>query len=126
MARRKTTAATKELASVKDSLARVAKKLAESSSTKQGQIVLNLSGSGGAHYCLDCAPGKTTVSEGAAGLTQGAPLIEVTGDASVVRSILAGKKDALKQFAAGGLRIRGDLRYFSDLALELGIIDTPL
>lgn len=126
MATRKTAAATKELASVKDSLARVAQKLAESSSTKQGQIVLHLSGSGGAHYCLDCAPGKTTVSEGAAGLTQSVPLIEVTGDASVVRAILAGKKNALKQFVSGGLRIRGDLRYFSDLALELGIIDTPL
>jgi hypothetical protein len=26
----------------------------------------------------------------------------------------------------GGLRIRGDLRYFSDLAVELGILETPL
>lgn len=126
MAKKKTTAATRDLVNVKDSLVRVAKKLAASSSTKRGQIVLHLSGSGGAEYCIDCSPGKATVSEGAASLRAGQPLIEVTGKASTVAAILEGKKDPLKQFAAGGLRIRGDLRYFSDMALELGIIDTAL
>ena len=125
MAKRKSTSA-KGPGSVKDSLARVAKQVADSSATRRGQIVFHLSGRDGADYCLDCTPGKVTVSEEASGRIEGTPLIEITGDASLVREILEGKKDALKQFAAGGLRIRGDLHYFSDLALELGIIDTPL
>ena len=110
--------------SLKDSIARLAQKLDASTATKQGQIILHLSGSDGGDFRLDCGAGKTTVAT--AGLTEARPLIEVTGDATVVRAILDGKKDPLKQFAAGGLRVRGDLRYFSDLALELGIIDRPL
>jgi hypothetical protein len=93
---------------------------------RKGQIVLHLSGTGGGDYCFDCAPGKAKFAAGASGLEQGTPLIEVTGSASVIRAILEGKKDPLKQFAAGGLSIRGDLAHFSEIALELGIIDTPL
>lgn len=126
MPKKKKTAVAAEGAGVKDSLDRAAKKLAKSAVTRKGQIVLHLSGAGGGDYCLDCAPGKAQVAAGAAGLAQGTPLIEVTGSASVIRAILDGKKDPLKQYAAGGLTIRGDLGYFSDLALELGIIDNPL
>jgi hypothetical protein len=50
----------------------------------------------------------------------------VLGDANVVRAIFDGEKDAVKQFLVGGLRVRGDLRHFSDLFLELGILKTPL
>jgi len=32
----------------------------------------------------------------------------------------------LKHFLAGGFRVRGDLRYFSDLAMEIGILENPL
>lgn len=111
---------------VEDTLSRVAKRIGESPSARTGQIVFHLAGAGGGEYRLDCAPGRAKVTSGAAGLAEGAPVLEVTGDAALVRAILDGKKDPLKQFAAGGLRVRGDLRYLSNLALELGLIDTPL
>ena len=54
------------------------------------------------------------------------PLLEIMGDRKRIQQILEGKKDARAQFLAGGLRIRGDLRYFGELAVELGILDEPL
>ena len=54
------------------------------------------------------------------------PLLEVMGDRRRIAAIIAGKKDAREQFLAGGLRIRGDLQYFSDIATELGILREPL
>jgi hypothetical protein len=48
------------------------------------------------------------------------------GDANTVRAILDGDRDAREQFLAGGLRVQGDLRYLSDLALELGVLKEPL
>ena len=53
-------------------------------------------------------------------------LLEVIGDRRRIEAIVAGKKDARQQFLAGGLRIRGDIQYFSDIAMELGIISEPL
>ena len=52
--------------------------------------------------------------------------IQVMGDANTVRAILDGDRDAREQFLAGGLRVQGDLRYLSDLALELGVLKEPL
>ena len=43
-----------------------------------------------------------------------------------INAILAGTKDARKEFLAGGFRVRGDLRYLSNVALELGILKEPL
>lgn len=114
------------LTSIETSLSHLAEKLDQSSLVRRGQIVLHLTGSVGGDICVDCGVGKTNVAALVTRLTGVAPVIEITGDADVVRAVLAGEKDALKQFAAGGLRIRGDLRYFSHLALELGIIHTPL
>lgn len=57
---------------------------------------------------------------------EGEPLLEVIGDRKRIQAIMDGKKDARLQFLAGGLRIRGDLRYFSDIAMELGILREPL
>lgn len=54
------------------------------------------------------------------------PLLEVMGDRKRIQAILDGKKDARAQFLAGGLRIRGDLPYFGELAVQLGILDEPL
>ncbi len=36
------------------------------------------------------------------------------------------QKDAVREFLAGGLRVRGDLRYLSDLGMELGFLHRPL
>jgi hypothetical protein len=55
-----------------------------------------------------------------------APAIEIIGDARNISGVLTGQKNALKHFLAGGFRVRRDLRYFSDLALEMGILQNPL
>jgi hypothetical protein len=55
-----------------------------------------------------------------------APLIEVLGDPDAVRKVLSGEVEGRKQFLSGGIRVRGDLRYLSDLALELGLLAKPL
>jgi hypothetical protein len=114
-----------------ESLAGFASRLQQSRILRQGDIVLHLTGEGGGDYCLTCGTGQIQVQE-AGGMASAAargsapPLLEVLGDARVIRDILDGKKDPVKQFLVGGLRIRGDLRHFSDLALEMNLIDQPL
>jgi len=56
---------------------------------------------------------------------EGEPLLEVMGDRKRIQAIIDGKKDARLQFLAGDLRIRGDLRYFSDIVMQLGILREP-
>jgi hypothetical protein len=116
---------------LQESLAGFAGRLQQSRSLRRGDIILHLSGEGGGDYCLSCGPGQVKVQE-ASGLgftaarSSDSPLLEVSGDARIIRDILDGKKDPLKQFLVGGLRIRGDLRHFSDFALEINLIDQPL
>jgi hypothetical protein len=52
--------------------------------------------------------------------------LEIRGDAETVQAIIDGEKDAAKEFFAGGIRVRGDLRYLSDVMLELGLLERPL
>lgn len=81
--------------------------------------------SDGGEAVVRCSRGKADLSEEPAAM-EGEPLIEVMGDRKRIQAIIDGKKEARAQFLAGGLRIRGDIRYFSDLALELGILSEPL
>jgi predicted lipid carrier protein YhbT len=81
--------------------------------------------SDGGEAVVRCSRGKADLSEEPAAL-EGEPLIEVMGDRKRIQAIIDGKKDARAQFLAGGLRIRGDMAYFSDIALELGILTEPL
>ena len=108
------------------SLEQVSERLAESKATKPGDIVFRLSGQGGGNFVLECSEKGVRARESAAAGAERAPLIEVIGDAREVASVLAGEKDARAQFLAGAFRVRGDLRYLSNVALELGIIKEPL
>ena len=67
--------------------------------------------------------GKVEVSDAPKGAK--APLIEVFGDRKRIQAIIDGEKDPRAQFLAGGLRVRGDLRYLSDLAVDIGLLDEP-
>lgn len=119
------TKAKNQRARLEESLEQLAERIGESQLTRQGQIIFHLSGAEN-DLCLDCGTSKAKVSEVVAGRMPSQPLIEVSGDASVIQSILEGEKDPVKQFVAGNLRVRGDLRYLSDLALELELIESPL
>ncbi len=100
-----------------------AQRLGETKAARKGSIALRLTGAGGGEYFLDCSKGSVRLAKG---MPRTAPLIEVMGDAKRIQAILAGKKEGRTQFLAGGIRVRGDLRYLSDVALELGIIKEPL
>ena len=54
------------------------------------------------------------------------PLLEVIGDPRRIQSILRGTKDARIQFFAGGIRVRGDIQYLSDLGMKLGNLKKPI
>jgi len=109
-----------------ESLGRVAERLAKGTAMKPGEIVFRLAGQGGGNFVVECSQEGARVAELAETPADRTPLIEVIGDAARIHAILVGEKDAREQFFAGGFRVRGDLRYLSDVALELGIIKEPL
>lgn len=115
---------------VDNSLARLTKKLDDYAAARPGDmpgdVVLHLSGDAGGEYCIACEGGKATLAKNLQGAADRKPVLEVWGDAGVVRAIVDGETDAVKQFLTGGLRIRGNLRLFSDVAVELGILKKPL
>ncbi len=103
-------------------LTRFADRLSRASTLREGSLVLHFTDGRSAR--LECAHGGVRVVEGPA--AERPPLIEVIGDAERLRGIFDGEKDAVKEFLAGGLRVRGDLGYLSDLAMEMGILRHPL
>lgn len=112
-------------ATFQESLERLSQRLAKSKIVKPGDIVFRLTGQGGGNFVAQFGEAGTRVVKSAAAGAGRTPLVEVIGDTGRIRAILAGEKDARKQFLAGGFRVRGDLRYVSDIALELGIIKEP-
>ena len=105
-------------------LEQATKKLSSCRTLKKGVIVVRTTGPRGVEYSLESSERDTRLVKRAAMKTP--PLIEIIGEARRLDSILAGKKDAVAQFLVGGIRVRGDLRYLSDLALEFGILKKPL
>lgn len=107
----------------KDPLHHFASRLSSTKTVRDGYIVLRLTGVSGGNYCFQCKGGRVA-------LTQDPPSgnhpIELIGNAERIRSVLDGKKDARAQFLAGGFRVRGDVRYISDLGMELGILKQPI
>jgi hypothetical protein len=112
-------------ASFRKSLNGLAARLQNSRSLRRGNVVLRLAGAEAGDYSLECADGGVRINEGPV-TSEAPPLFEVFGDSNTIRAIIDGEKDAVRQFYAGGIRIRGDLRYFSDVAVELGILKEPL
>jgi hypothetical protein len=102
----------------------LARKVQGSRKLRRGDIAFRLSGQGKAAMVLAADGDGVRVLPAAD--RQQTPLIEVLGDAETVRKVLAGEVEGRKQFLAGGIRVRGDLRYLSDLALELGLLAKPL
>lgn len=116
----------KQPAKLEDSLVRLTKKLDESVRARPGEVDLHLTGEGGGEYSIKIGGGKTSLAKPVQRGADRKLLLEVWGDAEVVRSIIDGEKNAVKQFLDGGLRIRGNLRHFSDVAVELGLLKKPL
>jgi hypothetical protein len=100
----------------------LAERMGSARSLREGAVVLHYADGTTTH--LQSAGGAVRVAEGAP--AQGEVLLEVFGDADTISGILAGERDAVREFFAGGLRVRGDIGYLSDLGVELGILRRPL
>lgn len=95
----------------------VARTLNKRKKFRAGQVVFDTGESGAVH--LDASDAEVSVRQGRPTRRRG-PRVEVLGKPAVIRSILDGDVDARARFFAGGLRVRGDLRYLSEVAMELG------
>ena len=84
-----------------------------------GSILLRLSGENGGNFYLHSTNSGCSVLHEAA---EAPPHVEVIGDADRICAILRGDKEGRLQFYAGGMRVRGDLQYLSELAHEMGFI----
>jgi hypothetical protein len=115
-----------ERESVTGSLRRVAERLEGSPTLRSGTAVLHLRGADGGDYHLDSDARSVRLRDAGAAASSGEPMLEVFAEAETLRAILDGAQDATEQFLAGGIRVRGDLRLLSDVALELGLIKQPL
>jgi hypothetical protein len=105
-----------------DTLHEVARRAGRASKLRHGDIAFRLAGT----RELVLAADRDGVKVALAAERTGTPLIEVLGDPDAVQAVLSGKVEGRKQFLSGGIRVRGDLRYLSDLALELGLLEKPL
>lgn len=112
--------------SVQDALDRLRERMDECRAVKPGDIDFHLNGKSGGEYRISSGKGKSTISSAAGRGCVAESMLEVWGDADTIRAILDGEKDPVKQFLAGGMRVRGNLRYLSEVAVELGILDKPL
>jgi SCP-2 sterol transfer family protein len=112
-------------AAFEDTLHKFAKKAATARTLRTGDIAFRVGAVDGKAELVLASDGGGVRVVPAAGRT-GTPLVEVLGDAEAVRKVLAGEVEGRKQFLAGGIRVRGDLRYLSNLAIELGVLAKPL
>lgn len=112
--------------SFEGSLATLGQRIGKAKATRPGSVVIHASGAGSGTYRLHTGQGHTRMVPFGEVADDKQPLIEVIGEAATLQAILDGERDAVRTFIGGGLRVRGDLGYLSELALELGIIDKPL
>jgi hypothetical protein len=109
-------------AAFESTLRGLAPKVAAARKLRKGDIAFRPTG--GTPVVLAAQKGKAEVvpAEG----RSGKPIVEVLGDPDAIHAVLSGAVEGRAQFLRGGLRVRGDLRYLSDLATELGLLAKPL
>lgn len=107
-------------ADVRPALQGLAERLRKSKRRRRGQVVFRLRGGGDLH--LESDETSVSVRDGMPKRANG-PRAELIGHPRVLKSILEGKNNPRARFLAGGFRVRGDLRYLSEVAMELGLLD---
>jgi hypothetical protein len=88
-------------------------------------LLVRATGDGGGEFHLEASHDAVRMTD-ARPMSAAAVTLEIMGDARRLAAVISGRKDARKEFLAGGFRVRGDLRYLSDVAMELGILKSPL
>ena len=110
-------------ADVRPALQTLAERLHKSKRMRKGQVIFRLNGGENVH--LECDETSVSVRDGMPKRAHG-PRAELIGNGRVLKAILEGKNDPRVRFLAGGFRVRGDLRYLSEVAMELGLLDRPI
>ena len=104
-----------------EALTRVAESLSGSPRLTGGQIVFRQIGDNPGTFVVSGSDGKLFVTDTRGAVNDSDTRVEILGDGKVLAAILRGEQDARDAFLAGGIRVRGDLRYFSDLAVAARI-----
>jgi hypothetical protein len=93
---------------------------------RDGSIVLRTDSEAAGGFVLQTSSGRFEVVPLEGMEQEAAPLLEVIGDPRRLAAIVRGEKDARRQFLAGGIRVRGDMSYLSELGMQLGFLDEPI
>ena len=104
---------------VRSLLADVSRKFERAKAKRVGSILLRLTGEGGGDYYVHATDAGCHVSMDPGSAPHD---FEVSGDARRICAILDGSKEGRAQYYEGGMLVRGDLQYLSELAHELGFI----
>ena len=121
------TTVARHVADLEDAVASAAEKLRGDRVLREGSIVLRADSESAAGVVVRSGrKGVELAPLAAAAADDAPPLIEVIGDPRRIAAIVRGEKDARRQFLAGGLRVRGDMSYLSELGMRLGFLETPI
>jgi len=119
-------AGTMEPGGLEPALAALAERVSKAKASQPGLVLFHASGPDSGTYQLDIGHGETKVLRLAHAAQETRPRVEIIGDGAILKAIIDGKKDAFRTFLGGGVRVRGDLQYFSSVAYELGFLKNPL
>ena len=108
--------------SVDVALRTFAAKFEQATTRRQGTLLFRMTGDNGGDFYVHSTSTGCWISREASAEP---PRVEVIGGARRIIAILSGSKEGRRQFSAGGMRVRGDLQYLSDIAYELGLITAP-
>jgi predicted lipid carrier protein YhbT len=122
MSRGKPTSAARSKKAVEAVLNDVVRKFETAHARRAGSILFRMIGDGGGEFYLHSTSAGCELSREPRG---GPPHVEVIGDVDRILAILDGRREGRLQFFAGGIRVRGDLYYLSEIAHEMGFIKEP-
>ncbi len=106
--------------SLGEAVVNTAKKLARTKARSPGAIQFELSGRQGGAFEINVDRRlRVTCRKGP---SRRKPRIRIVGSDKNVRMVLEGKRDARKAFFAGGLQVRGDIRYLERLLEDLKLM----
>jgi SCP-2 sterol transfer family len=86
-----------------------------------GSIVVHCTDTG-EDFALE---GTGTMARVNRGRGEGPHQVEVRGPAAVLRAIAEGRQEPARALAAGGIRVRGDLRYLEAVLKDAGLLECP-
>jgi len=107
-------------AAIERNLAALASRLSDGIRVKRGGILLRCTDSGEEYY-VQGSGNDARVTSGAAGDSTPV-LVRIAGPTSVLAAVMSGQKEASRAFAAGGLKVSGDVAYLESLLKDLSLL----